>query len=319
MIKKLIKGFMKLRTFKFGLATIVLSSTFPLTSVSASHTDDYVEYCSMTIYASKNTIDNFAIATGDCKPEIDGYYSPTAKIFRASGAYTGEVKNGQVQLIGLAQSKEHASAYITFYTVNDLKKPVAAFKPFKGITNKKAIVWDGSSKDSKKVVVLPAKTNIEIQSLKSNRYSFVYKGKTRWIDKENVNQVFTEFMVETTSSLNVRSAATVKSKIVGNLKKGTKVTIKGSADGWYKIIYKGKSSYISSVYTKKVVSFKEFKVKVTTTLNVRSQASTNGKVLGNLKPGTIVTVKAYKNGWYKIVHKGSSGFISEKYVIKTNK
>lgn len=318
MIKKLIKGFIKLRTFKFGLTAIVLSSTFPLTSVSASHTDDYVEYCSMTIYASKNTIDNFAVATGDCKPEIDGYYSPTAKIFRASGAYTGEVKNGQVQLIGLAQSKEHASAYITFYTVNDLKKPVAAFKPFKGITNKKAIIWDGISKNSKKIADLPAKTMLDIKSLKSNRYSFTYKGKSRWIDKVNVNQVFTEFIVETTSALNVRSAASVKSKIVGTFKKGTKVRIKGSTDGWYKIIHKGKTAYISTAYTKKIVVFKEFKVKVTNALNIRSQASTNAKIVGTLKVGNVVTVKASKNGWYTMVYKGSNAFISSKYTKKIN-
>lgn len=319
MIKKLIKGFMKLRTFKFGLAAVVVSSTFPLISVSAINMDDYVTNCSMTIYASKNTLDNFANASGDCKEEIYGFYSPTAKVFRVTGAYTGQVKNGQVKEITLAQSTKYVSAYLTIHTVDDVNKPVTLFKPFKGITNKKAIVWDGISKDSKQVADLPVKTKIDIKSLKSNRYSFTYKGKSRWVDKVNVDQVFTEFMVETTSSLNVRSASSVKSKIVGTLNKGTKVQIKGSADGWYKIIHKGKTAYISTAYTKKIVVFKEFKVKVTDALNVRSQASTNAKIVGKLKVGTVVTVKAFKNGWYTIVYKGSSAFISEKYTIKTNK
>lgn len=313
MIKKLVQGLMKNRTLKVSVASIIMSSAFMTMPVSAINMDDYITTCTMTIYASKNTRDNFAAATGDCKPEIDGYYSPTAKIFRVAGAYTGEVKNGQVREIALAQSEKYVSAYITFYTVNDLKKPVATFKPFKGITNKKTIVWDGISKDSKKIAELPSKTNIEVQSQKSNRYSFTYKGKNRWVDKVNVDQVFTEFVVETTSSLNIRSAASVKSKIVGTLKKGTKVTIKGSADGWYKVIHKGKTAYISSAYTKKVVVFKEFKVKVTDALNVRSQASTNGKIVGTLKAGTVVTVKASKNGWYTIDYKGKSSFISEKY------
>lgn len=319
MIKKLIKGFMKLRTIKFGLATVLVSSTFPLISVSAMNMDDYVTNCSMTIYASKNTLDNFANASGDCKEEIYGFYSPTAKVFRVTGAYTGQVKNGQVKEITLAQSTKYVSAYLTIHTVNDSKKTIESFKPFKGITNKKAIIWDGSAKGSKKIVEFPAKTKIEVQSLKSNRYSFTYKGKNRWIDKVNVDQVFNEFVVETTSALNVRSAASVKSKIVGTFKKGTKVRIKGSTDGWYKIIYKGKTAYISTAYTKKIVVFKEFKVKVTNALNVRSQASTNAKIIGTLKVGNVVTVKASKSGWYTIVYKESNAFISSKYTKKINK
>lgn len=313
MIKKLVQGLMKNRTLKVSMASIIVSSAFMTMPVSAINMDDYVTNCSMTIYASKNTLDNFANASGDCKEEIYGFYSPTAKVFRVTGAYTGQVKNGQVKEITLAQSTKYVSAYLTIHTVDDVNKPVTSFKPFKGITNKKAIVWDGISKDSKKIAELPSKTNIEVQSQKSNRYSFTYKGKSRWVDKVNVDQVFTEFVVETTSSLNIRSAASVKSKVVGTLKKGTKVTIKGSADGWYKVIHKGKTAYISSAYTKKVVVFKEFKVKVTDALNVRSQASTNGKIVGTLKAGTVVTVKASKNGWYTIVYKGKNSFISEKY------
>lgn len=316
MIKKLIKGMIKLRTLKFGLAIIIVSSIFSLTSVSALNMNDYVTNCSMTIYKSKNTIDNFANASGECKEEIYGYYSPTAKVFRVTGAYTGQVKNGQVKEITLAQSTKYVSAYLTIHTVNDSKKTVESFKPFKGITNKKAFIWNGSAKGSKKIVELPAKTKIEVQSLKSNRYSFTYKGRNRWIDKVNVDQVFIEYKVEATSSLNIRSAASIKSKIVGILKKGTKVQIKGSVDGWYKIIYKGKTAYISSAYTKKVVVFKEFKVKVTKALNVRLQASTNGKIVGTLKAGTIIIVKASENGWYTIVYNGDNGFISKKYTIK---
>ncbi|WP_214855670.1 SH3 domain-containing protein [Exiguobacterium sp. s130] len=318
MIKKLIKETMKLRMLKFGLAILTVSSIFPLKSVSALNTNDYVTNCSMTINASKNINDNFANASGECKEEIYGYYSPSAKVFRVTGAYTGQVKDGQVKEITLAQSTKYVSAYLTIHTVNDSKKTVESFKPFKGITNIKAIIWDGSAKGSKKIVELPAKTKIEVQSLKSNRYSFTYKGKIRWIDKVNVDQVFSDFVVETTSSLNVRSGPSVKGKIVGTLKKGTKVTIKSSKDGWYKIIHKGKAAYISSVYTKKVVVFKEFKVKVTNSLNVRSQASTNGKIVGILKVGTIVNVKASKNGWYTITFNNKRAFISKKYTGQIN-
>ncbi|MCP8971284.1 CAP domain-containing protein [Ectobacillus ponti] len=57
------------------------------------------------------------------------------------------------------------------------------------------------------------------------------------------------------------------------------------------------------------------KGKVTTVLNVRSKASTGGKVLGTLKKGTIITIKKkLANGWLQISYKGKTAYVSGKYV-----
>ena len=48
--------------------------------------------------------------------------------------------------------------------------------------------------------------------------------------------------------LNVRSSASTKSKIVGTLKNKTKVTVYSVTNGWAKIKFKNKNSYVSNQY-----------------------------------------------------------------------
>lgn len=297
--------------------------------------------CSMTIYASKNTGDNYARATGECAKEIDGYYAPNVKLFRAAGAYTGVVTNGQKEEIALTSDK-YASAIITFYTVNDAeaeKPPVtppptsepvkpapkpstSKFVKFKGMTNKKATIWSGTTSKSKKIGTLNKYSGVTLNSEKANRFSITYKKKKRWINKSDVNSIMNDFNVKTTAKLNVRTGPSTKYKVITTLKKGFKT--KGSQSpykGWYIVEYAPmKYGYVSSKYAKKYVTFKKFNVKTKAVLNVRSGGSTKNKVIGKLKKGAKVTVIGSKNGWYTISYtakKGyKKGYISAKYTTK---
>lgn len=297
--------------------------------------------CTMTIYASKNTGDNYARATGECAKEIDGYYAPNVKLFRATGAYTGVVKDGQKEEIALTSDK-YASAIITFYTVNDTeaeKPPVTPpptsepvkpapkpstsnFVKFKGITNKNTTVWSGTTAKSKKVGTLNKYTAVTLTSEKSSRFSITYKGKKRWINRNDFDSIMNEFKVQTTDKLNVRTGPSTKYKVITTLKKGFKM--EGSQSpykGWYIVQYAPmKYGYISSKYAKKYIVFKKFNVKTKEVLNVRSGGSTKNKVIGKLKKGSTVTVIGSKNGWYTISYtakKGyKNGYISAKYTTK---
>jgi len=52
------------------------------------------------------------------------------------------------------------------------------------------------------------------------------------------------------------------------------------------------------------------------TLRVRSEASTSGKVLGKLKDGAQVDVLSVADsGWYQISYKNTTGYISNEYVV----
>ena len=52
------------------------------------------------------------------------------------------------------------------------------------------------------------------------------------------------------------------------------------------------------------------------TLRIRSEASTSGKVLGKLKDGAQVDVLSVADsGWYQISYKDMTGYVSDEYVV----
>jgi len=131
----------------------------------------------------------------------------------------------------------------------------------------------------------------------------------------------------TASTLNVRSGKSTKNKVIGTVKKGTKLSVqKKESNGWYKIKFKNKTGYVSGTYVKKTTSTSNSTSKASTsstttytvtasTLNVRSGKSTKNKVIGSVKKNTKLTVqKKESNGWYKITFKGKTGYVSGSYV-----
>ena len=61
----------------------------------------------------------------------------------------------------------------------------------------------------------------------------------------------TQYGTVTASSLNMRSSASTKGKVVTKLKKNTKVTIvKKQSNGWYKVKYRSKIGFVSGSYLK---------------------------------------------------------------------
>lgn len=323
------------------LATTVMAASFVVPVASSVSAEISQTTCTMTIYSSKNTSDNYARATGECAKEIDGYYAPNVKLFRATGAYTGVVENGQKEQIALTSDK-YASAIITFYTVDDLegeKPPVTppttteptkpnpqptSFVKFKGITLTNTTVWNGTTSKSKKVGTLNHSQIITLNSEKAKRYSITFKGKKRWVDKSAVSPLVNEFKVQTTTNiLNVRTGPSTKYKVIAQLKKGAKLNASQPPyKDWYMVEYAPKKyGYVSSKYAKKYVEFKKFNVKTTAVLNIRSSGSVKGKVVGKLKKGATVTVIGTKNGWHTVSYKGKKGYISSKYttVVKTSK
>ncbi|MGG7176859.1 SH3 domain-containing protein [Clostridium paraputrificum] len=153
-----------------------------------------------------------------------------------------------------------------------------------------------------------------------------------------------------TSNLRVRSEANVNSSVLGYLLNEEKVDITGESGDWYKIDYKGKVGYASKSYIKlieeterpvepekpvtppdtstpeqggtnenytKVISVGSVSA---SSLNVRSGAGENFGIVGKLNINTIVeVVDKSSNGWYKIKHGNTYGYVSSKYIrISTN-
>ena len=143
-------------------------------------------------------------------------------------------------------------------------------------------------------------------------------------------------IVNVSSSLNVRSGASTSSKVIGSLSGNSKVTIVGEEGSFYKIEYKGSHGYVAKEYIKDVTGSnnnsnqgttttpekpstpesiqKTGIVNVSSSLNVRSGASTSSKVIGSLSGNSKVTIVGEEGAFYKIEYKGSHGYVAKEYI-----
>ncbi|MCX0404897.1 SH3 domain-containing protein [Clostridium perfringens] len=141
-------------------------------------------------------------------------------------------------------------------------------------------------------------------------------------------------IVNVSSSLNVREGASTSSKVIGSLSGNTKVTIVGEEGEFYKIEYKGSHGYVAKEYVKDVTESNNSNqgaqtpekpsapestektgiVNVSSSLNVRSGASTSSKVIGSLGGNTKVTIVGEEGAFYKIEYKGSHGYVAKEYI-----
>lgn len=145
-----------------------------------------------------------------------------------------------------------------------------------------------------------------------------------------------------TSKLNVRKSAKTSAKSVVKIAKGTEVTITGikkvSKNYWYKIKVKHKkktkTGYVSSTYItvgmpetakpSEPVEEPETNIeayvnsKVTSTLNVRKEASTMSAILTTIPSGTVVYILNTSGDWYKIrvTYGGQTytGYVAKEYI-----
>ncbi|WP_456273920.1 SH3 domain-containing protein [Bacillus sp. AK031] len=129
--------------------------------------------------------------------------------------------------------------------------------------------------------------------------------------------------VATVNSLNVRSSGSLNGSIIGKLNKGSRVTITGSAPGWYRIQFGNNEGWTSSQYIEKsgaaVQSSKASYGKVTVhSLNLRDKAGLSGSVTGSVKKGEVYQILEEKNNWYKLSLKGGkTGWAAGWYIEKT--
>ncbi|HFD2050236.1 TPA: SH3 domain-containing protein [Clostridium perfringens] len=141
-------------------------------------------------------------------------------------------------------------------------------------------------------------------------------------------------IVNVSSSLNVRSEASTSSKVIGSLSGNSKVTIVGEEGEFYKIEYKGSHGYVAKEYVKDVTEINNSNqgtqtpekpstpettkktgiVNVSSSLNVRSEASTSSKVIGSLSGNSKITIIGEEGAFYKIEYKGSHGYVAKEYV-----
>lgn len=138
-----------------------------------------------------------------------------------------------------------------------------------------------------------------------------------------------------TAVVNVRAGAGTEFEIVGQLQKGEEIERVSTGDnGWSKVEYKGEIRYVSDKYLKTEKELEEETTTEETTkeekddekkkvylyateeVNVRKEANTSSKKLGELKAGDKVEKLAdSKNGWTKVKYKNKECYIYSSYLI----
>lgn len=164
---------------------------------------------------------------------------------------------------------------------------------------------------------------LELLGKTNNWYKINFNGKIGYVYYRYVQQAqYIEYrtakqVTVTAYALNVRKYPSILSARYGSLRRGTKVTVLGYVNGWYKINFNGKTAYIDSRYVTQISNTGNSTSKqVTVTasaLNVRKSPTVNSAKYGLLYRGAKVTVLDYVNGWYKINYKGKTAYICARY------
>jgi len=122
--------------------------------------------------------------------------------------------------------------------------------------------------------------------------------------------------------VNVRSAATTESEIVGKLYNNSAAKILGEENGWYQISSGNVVGYVKSEFVvagdddlaKRVAT--RYATVNTTTLFVRSEPTTESSIIYMLPEGEdLVAIDESNPGWIKVTTEVGEGYISADYVI----
>lgn len=122
------------------------------------------------------------------------------------------------------------------------------------------------------------------------------------------------------SYINIRSAATTESEIVGKLYSNSAVTVLGVEGEWYQIHSGSCEGYIKSEYIitgdEELAKSISTRVAISNTdnLNIRADQSTEGQVLGQVNEGERLIVLEELEGWVKVATEEGEGYVSADYV-----
>lgn len=160
-----------------------------------------------------------------------------------------------------------------------------------------------------------------------------------WVHKDYVNQTKPSSTsaapskkqeakqgVITAGTLNVRKSPSLSSPIAGAVHRGNTVSITGSVSGWYEIQFGNAKAWISDNFVELSSTSAEappsssgFTGMITVnSLNVRSEASLNGNIIGKVNKGEKYPILTERNNWFEIkLSGGKSGWIAGWFVQKT--
>lgn len=161
-------------------------------------------------------------------------------------------------------------------------------------------------------------------------YHVSYKGQKGWVSSMYARQgggsAPKNNVVTTTGKVHLRTGAGLSYKSICTVGADVTLTYDDAAKdnrgvAWYHVSYAGKKGWISAKYAAKGSSGSSAgeKVKITSSVNVRSGPGLDYASIGTVDSGTSLTYrgKAQKDdrgvAWYAVSYKGKNGWVSSKY------
>ena len=122
--------------------------------------------------------------------------------------------------------------------------------------------------------------------------------------------------------VNIRKEPSTEGEVLGKLYRNTVGIIEAAEEGWYYITSGSVNGYVSAEYVcvgeEARVLAEEIGTQLarvtTTTLKVRTEASTEAAVLGLVPEGDILTVTEILDGWLKVDAEEGEGYVAADYV-----
>ena len=122
--------------------------------------------------------------------------------------------------------------------------------------------------------------------------------------------------------VNIRKEPSTEGEVLGKLYRNTVGVIEAAEEGWYYITSGSVSGYVSAEYVCVGEEARALAEEIgtqlarvtTTTLKVRTEASTEAAVLGLVPGGDILTVTETLDGWLKVDAEEGEGYVAADYV-----
>lgn len=122
--------------------------------------------------------------------------------------------------------------------------------------------------------------------------------------------------------VNIRKEPSIEGEVLGKLYRNTVGVIEAAEEGWYYITSGSVSGFVSAEYVCVGEEARTLAEEIgtqlarvtTTTLKVRTEASTDAAVLGLVPEGDILTVTETLDGWLKVDVEEGEGYVAADYV-----
>ncbi len=126
------------------------------------------------------------------------------------------------------------------------------------------------------------------------------------------NTTSTVYATVNANLLNLRGTASLSGKVISTLTRNTVVQVLKQDSTWFKIRYAGSEGYVYASYMK--ISAQTYGTVTSSTLNVRSGASSSSAALGKLTAGDIVQIVEKGSTWHKILYKSTTAYVYAAYI-----